>query len=146
MESLDWFAKETKINAFVIDIIDDVNIGYASPYMEKNSPTSYKHAQNTVEEYQSAVKKVYFASKEQGFIGSFTGSKILSQAGYGLTFGRTPDYTPVEIVFYYSPSLADSYGSADNYQSYIANNYLGWNSGTGGKDMVTISEFTNANQ
>ena len=67
------FAKETKINAFVIDIIDDVNVGYASPYMEKNSPTSYKHAQNSLEDYKNAVKKL----KANGFyvIGRITAFK-----------------------------------------------------------------------
>ena len=67
------FAKETKINAFVVDIIDDVNVGYASPYMEKNSKTSYKHAQNSLEVYQNAVKKL----KDNGFyvIGRITAFK-----------------------------------------------------------------------
>ncbi len=67
------FAKTTKINAFVIDIIDDTNIGYASPYMEKNSPTSYKHAQNTEAEHKEAVKKL----KDNGFyvIGRITAFK-----------------------------------------------------------------------
>ena len=67
------FAKETKINAFVVDIIDDVNVGYASPYMEKNSPTSFKHAQNSVDSYKAAIKKL----KDNGFyvIGRITAFK-----------------------------------------------------------------------
>lgn len=67
------FAKTTKINAFVVDIVDDTNIGYASPYMEKNSPTSFKYAQNTLEEYQEAIKKL----KDNGFyvIGRITAFK-----------------------------------------------------------------------
>ena len=67
------FAKETKINAFVVDIIDDTNVGYASPYMEKNSPTSFKYAQNSVENYQKAIKKL----KDNGFylIGRITAFK-----------------------------------------------------------------------
>lgn len=67
------FAKTTKINAFVVDIIDDVNVGYASPYMEKNSPTSYKHAQNSLESYKEAIKKL----KDNGFyvIGRITAFK-----------------------------------------------------------------------
>lgn len=66
-------AKKTKINAFVVDIIDDVNISYASPYMEKNSPTSYKHAQNSVKSFQEAIKKL----KDNGFyvIGRITAFK-----------------------------------------------------------------------
>ena len=67
------FAKETKINAFVVDIIDDVNVGYASPFMEKNSPTSYKHAQNSVDAYKNAIQKL----KDNGFyvIGRITAFK-----------------------------------------------------------------------
>ena len=67
------FAKETKINAFVIDIIDDVNIGYVSPYMEKECPTCNKHAQNSLDGYKSAVKKL----KDNGFyvIGRITAFK-----------------------------------------------------------------------
>jgi len=66
-------AKSTKINAFVVDIIDDTNVGYASSYMEKNSPTSFKYAQNSLEKYQSAIKKL----KDNGFyvIGRITAFK-----------------------------------------------------------------------
>lgn len=67
------FAKETKINAFVIDIIDDVNIGYVSPYMEKECPTCNKHAQNSLDSYKAAVKKL----KDNGYyvIGRITAFK-----------------------------------------------------------------------
>ena len=67
------FAKTTKINAFVIDIIDDVNIGYVSPYMEKECPTCNKHAQNSLESYKNAVAKL----KENGYyvIGRITAFK-----------------------------------------------------------------------
>ena len=67
------FAKTTKINAFVVDIIDDVNIGYASPYMEKECPTCNKHAQNSLDNYKEAVKKL----KDNGFyvIGRITAFK-----------------------------------------------------------------------
>lgn len=67
------FAKTTKINAFVIDIIDDVNIGYVSPYMEKECPTCNKHAQNSLESYKNAVTKL----KENGYyvIGRITAFK-----------------------------------------------------------------------
>ncbi len=66
-------AKETKINAFVVDIIDDVNVGYASPLMEKESPTSFKHANNSVDAYKEAIKKL----KDNGFyvIGRITAFK-----------------------------------------------------------------------
>ena len=67
------FAKTTKINAFVVDIIDDVSVAYQSPYMKENSPTSYKHAENTLEKYQKAIKKL----KDNGFyvIGRITAFK-----------------------------------------------------------------------
>ena len=67
------FAKTTKINAFVIDIIDDVNIGYVSPYMEKECPTCNKHAQNSLEGYKAAVQKL----KDSGYyvIGRITAFK-----------------------------------------------------------------------
>ena len=66
-------AKETKINAFVVDIVDDVSISYASPYMEKNSPTSFKHAQNSLESFKGAIQKL----KDNGFyvIGRITAFK-----------------------------------------------------------------------
>ncbi len=57
------FAKESGINAFVIDIKDDTAPGYASKVMQTMSPTSYEYALNTFEEYQSTVKKL----KEEGF-------------------------------------------------------------------------------
>ena len=67
------FAKSTKINAFVIDIIDDVNIGYVSPYMEKECPTCNKNAQNSLDNYKKAVQKL----KDNGFyvIGRITAFK-----------------------------------------------------------------------
>ena len=57
------YAKTTKINAFVVDIKDSGVSAYQSPVMEKISPTSYKKAQNTLESYQEAIKKI----KEAGF-------------------------------------------------------------------------------
>lgn len=67
------FAKDTKINTFVVDIIDDSAIGYASPILKELSPTSYKYANNTVEEYKEAITKL----KEAGFyvIGRITAFK-----------------------------------------------------------------------
>ncbi len=56
-------AKNTKINTFVIDIKDNNSIGYDSAVMEEISPTSYKYANNTKEEYAKAINKL----KENGF-------------------------------------------------------------------------------
>lgn len=57
------YAKTTKINAFVVDIKDSGVTGYASPVMKEVSPTSYKNAQNSLEDYQAAIKKI----KDAGF-------------------------------------------------------------------------------
>lgn len=57
------YAKSTKINAFVINIMDGTSIGYNSPVYEEYSPTAYQHANNTVEEYQAVIQKV----KDAGF-------------------------------------------------------------------------------
>ena len=50
-------AKESNINAFVIDVCDDTSISYESPVMKKYSPTSYSHAINKYDDYKSYVKK-----------------------------------------------------------------------------------------
>ena len=57
------YAKTTKINAFVVDIKDSGVTGYASPYLQSISPTSYKWAQNSLESYRAAIKKI----KDAGF-------------------------------------------------------------------------------
>ncbi len=57
------YAKTTNINAFVVDIKDSGVTGYASPFMKEVSPTSYKWAQNSFEDYKSAIKKI----KDAGF-------------------------------------------------------------------------------
>ena len=46
------------INAFVVDIMDGGAIGYASPVMQKYSPSAYADAYNTLESYQAAVRKL----------------------------------------------------------------------------------------
>lgn len=73
VDSFIEFAKTTKINAFVVDILDDTCVGYASEFLKTNSPTTYKYAQNSVESYQEAIKKI----KDNGFyvIGRITAFK-----------------------------------------------------------------------
>ena len=56
-------AKDTKINAFVVDIKDNGAIGYESEVMKKISPTSYKYANNSKEVYAKAIKR----RKDAGF-------------------------------------------------------------------------------
>ena len=67
------YAKSTKINAFVVDIVDDTAIGYASDVMKEISPTSYEKAINSVEDYKKAIDKL----KNAGFyvIGRITAFK-----------------------------------------------------------------------
>lgn len=57
------YAKSTKINAFVVDIMDGKSIGYASDVMASYSPTSCANANNTLSTYQAAIKKL----KDAGF-------------------------------------------------------------------------------
>lgn len=57
------YAKTTKINAFVVDIKDNEVPAYKSKVFEQNSPTSYKYANNSFEDYKAAISKL----KEAGF-------------------------------------------------------------------------------
>ena len=50
------YAKSTKINAFVVNIMDGTSIGYDSPVYEEYSPTAYQYANNTVAEYQEVIQ------------------------------------------------------------------------------------------
>lgn len=56
-------AKNSNINAFVVDIKDNTAPGYASNVMKELSPTNYKHALNSLEDYKQAIKKL----KDNGF-------------------------------------------------------------------------------
>ena len=56
-------AKNTGINAFVVDIADGSSIGFAGDVMYATSPTSAKYAQCKIETYQNAIKKL----KDAGF-------------------------------------------------------------------------------
>ena len=51
-------AKESNINALVVDIKDNTSPAYKSPVMKKYSPTNYKHAFNSLENYKSAIQKI----------------------------------------------------------------------------------------
>lgn len=58
------FAKETKINTFVIDIKDNECPGYKAEAMAKYSPTNYRYAgKNKEKMYHNAVKRLH----EEGF-------------------------------------------------------------------------------
>lgn len=57
------YAKTTKINSFVVDIKDNNVPAYASKIYETYSPTNFKHALNSVEDYKYAISRI----KEEGF-------------------------------------------------------------------------------
>lgn len=57
------YAKETKINTFVVDIKDNEAPRYASEVMKTYSKTNYEKASNSVEEYRNAIAKL----KDEGF-------------------------------------------------------------------------------
>lgn len=46
------------INAFVVDIVDGGSVGYAGEVMKQYCPTAVSAANNTVEEYQAAIRKI----------------------------------------------------------------------------------------
>lgn len=56
-------AKQTKINAFVVDIKDNASPAYKSNVMKELSPTNYNNADLTIEEYKNQINKI----KENGF-------------------------------------------------------------------------------
>lgn len=56
-------AKSSNINAFVVDIKDNTAPAYESEVMKKYSPTNYKYALLSVEEYKESITKL----KENGF-------------------------------------------------------------------------------
>ena len=57
------FAKTTKINSFVVDIKDDQVPAYQSKIYETYSPTNYKYAYNSIDDYKYAISRL----KEEGF-------------------------------------------------------------------------------
>ena len=57
------FARDTKINAFVVDIKDNESPAYPAKIFKTLSPTNYKHAMNSYESYKNAITKL----KEAGF-------------------------------------------------------------------------------
>lgn len=56
-------AKTMNINAFVVDIKDNISPAYKSPVMEQYSPTNFKYAINSFDNYKAAIKKL----KDNGF-------------------------------------------------------------------------------
>ena len=57
------FAKDTKINSFVVDIKDNESPAYPAKTFKELSPTNYEHAINNYDKYKEAIIKL----KEAGF-------------------------------------------------------------------------------
>lgn len=51
-------AKSSGINAIVVDIKDDTSPAYPAKAMEQYSPTNYKYAVNSYDEYKEAIQKI----------------------------------------------------------------------------------------
>jgi hypothetical protein len=51
-------AADSGINAFVVDITDGGSIGNAGEVMKQNTPSAAAAAQNTLEDYQAAIRKI----------------------------------------------------------------------------------------
>lgn len=96
-------AKQSNINAFVVDIKDSGSPAYASKVMEELSPTNYANAINSFETYQAAIKKL----KDNGFyvIGRITVFKdqyfaqdhpeyAIVNSGNGALFSHNGSYWP----------------------------------------------------
>jgi len=102
-------ADDCGINAFVIDIQDGGAIAYASPTMEKYSPSAYKGAYNTLEEYREAVKKI----KDAGYyiIGRITtfNDPYFAEDHPECLIVRSGTDKPMKIVGMYWPSAYNRY-------------------------------------
>ena len=51
-------AKDSGINAFVVDIVDGGSVGYAADVMKAYCPSGAANAKNTVKKYQAAITKI----------------------------------------------------------------------------------------
>ena len=92
------FAKETKINAFVVDIKDNETPAYPAKVFESLSPTNYQHAIHTYEEYKNAITKL----KDAGFY----------------VIGRI---TVFKDSYYVKDHPEDAIVNKNNYQPYLHN-------------------------
>ena len=97
------------INAFVIDIQDGGAVGYASPTMQKYSPTAYDAAWNELEEYREAVQKI----KDAGYyvIGRITAfnDPYFAEDHPECLIADPDTGNPLKIVGMYWPSVYQRY-------------------------------------
>lgn len=92
------------INAFVVDIMDGGAIGYASPVMQSFSPSAYKGAYNTAEEYQQGIATL----KDAGYyvigrITTFNDPNLAQDHPECLIADKSG--APLEVVGMYWPSV-----------------------------------------
>ena len=112
------FAKNTKVNAFVVDIKDNESPAYPAKTFEKLSPTNLSHAFNTYDEYKLAIKKLKDAGfyvigrittfKDSYYIQDHPENAILNK-NTGKPFLHNGSYWPSAYnrdVWYYTLSLA----------------------------------------
>ena len=96
-------AKDSGINAFVVDITDGGSIGYAGEVMKANCPSAAAAANNTVEDYQTAIQKL----KDAGYyvigrITTFNDSYFVKDhPEYAIT---DPDGSPLKLNGEYWPT------------------------------------------
>ena len=92
------------INAFVVDIMDGGAIGYASPVMQSFSPSAYKGAYNTAEEYHQGIATL----KDAGYyvigrITTFNDPNLAQDHPECLIADKSG--APLEVVGMYWPSV-----------------------------------------
>ena len=112
------FAKDTEINAFVVDIKDNESPAFPAKTFETLSPTNYEYAINSYDSYKNAITKL----KEAGFyvIGRITvfkdsyyvkdnPSTAISSIATGSPYLHNKSYWPSAYdrnVWYFNVSLA----------------------------------------
>ncbi len=106
LENVDAYleiAESSGINAFVVDITDGGSIGYVADVIQKNCPSAAGSAQNTVEDYQAAIRKL----KDAGYyvigrITTFNDSNFVSDhPEYAIT---NTSGAPLRLAGAYWPS------------------------------------------
>lgn len=84
-------AKQSNLNAIVVDIKDNTAPGYPAEAMKKYSPTNYARALNSYDKYKEAIKKIKDAGlyvigritvfKDSYFVNDNPGAAILDSSG-----------------------------------------------------------------
>ena len=107
------FAKDTKINAFVVDIKDNESPAYPAKTFEKLSPTNYQYAINSYDSYKEAITKLknagfYVIGRISYYVKDNPNTAITSKTT-GSPYLHNKSYWPSAYsrdVWYYNVSLA----------------------------------------